>query len=200
MSQNTENNIKSFSIQIKNHNNLILPKKGESMAAGYDLTAISDPEIVGEELFPGIYRRIDYIQYRTGVYLNQTEKLDCSFDEADGSITKIELVNYLYSYMFPRSSITKYNLILKNSVGVIDTQYQSEILVRFSYVQNPEDFVFLDPEKHPSFGVKVNFDKIYKKFDRIAQLVFAEPINVNFEVVEDFDQKSNRGGFGSTGF
>ena len=42
-----------------------LPKRGTDRATGYDIVAISDPEIIGEKNENGSYKRVDYIQYKT---------------------------------------------------------------------------------------------------------------------------------------
>lgn len=82
--------------------------------------------------------------------------------------------------VFPRSSISKHNLSMANSVGVIDSGYRGEILLKFN---------------------KLNTDKpIYKTGDRIAQLVIVQIPTVQFELSNILD-KTERGdnGFGSTG-
>ena len=46
----------------------------------------------------------------------------------------------------------------------------------------------------------VNMEKIYKKGERIAQLVIAETHKVEFEIVEELSETDRgKGGFGSTG-
>lgn len=81
--------------------------------------------------------------------------------------------------LFPRSSVTKYDLILGNSVGVLDSSYRGEILVKFKLL---------------------NGTRKYNLGDKICQLVFLEKPKI--EIVEvDYLSKTERdeGGFGSTG-
>jgi len=52
----------------------------------------------------------------------------------------------------------------------------------------------------PNMFVDVNLDTIYKKGDKIAQLVVSETLPVEFEIVETLsDTERDSGGFGSTG-
>lgn len=208
-----KSNLKTYTISIKNHPNLVLPKLGDELASGYDVVSISDPEIVGEEILPGVYKNISYIQYRTGIYLNLTQKEEVVDFELDyGEFATISMINealenkitietHLQCFIFPRSSISKYNLILANSIGLCDNGYRGEYLVRYKYIPQPEDFVPFELDKSPCFGVRINYDKIYRKGDKCAQLVFSEiSPRIQFNVVEDLGQTSRgEGAFGSTG-
>lgn len=208
-----KSNLKTYIINIKNHQNLVLPKLGDELASGYDVVSISDPEIIGEEILPGVYKSIDYIQYRTGVYLNLTQKEEAVDFELDyGEYARISMINealenkvvidtHLQCFILPRSSVSKYNLVLANSCGLCDNGYLGEYLVRFKYIYQPSDIIFLEPEKHPSFGIRVDYNKIYKKGDKCAQLVFSEiSPRIKFNIVEDLGQTARgQNGFGSTG-
>ena len=94
------------------------------------------------------------------------------------------------------------NLMLANSIGLIDAGYRGELLVRFNYTTQPEDLVARIHGHQaivPMF-TKVNMDKIYTKGERIAQLVIAETHSAEFEIVEELsDTDRGKGGFGSTG-
>ena len=81
--------------------------------------------------------------------------------------------------LFPRSSVYKTGQYLTNSVGVIDSGYRGEIMLKFS--QN-------DPSS------------IYKIGDRVGQLIVIPYPQVKFEEVEDLGSTDRgQGGFGSTG-
>jgi deoxyuridine 5'-triphosphate nucleotidohydrolase len=88
--------------------------------------------------------------------------------------------------LFPRSSITKApcGVSLKNSVGVIDSNYRGEILVRF---EKPTHETYV--ENHiPVVG------------DKVAQLIILPYPTVYFEEVQELsDSNRGNGGFGSTG-
>jgi len=146
---------------------------------GYDVVAISDPNIVGEK-YTGTnqWKSIDYIEYDTDIAIQ--------FDET-GYCT----------YAFPRSSISKYNLSIANSIGLIDSGYQNTIKFRFKYVVQPKDLVLYNG----AINVVVDKSKIYKKGDKIGQLVFAKQIHPELIEYVDTFERSERGlsGFGSTG-
>lgn len=82
--------------------------------------------------------------------------------------------------VFPRSSISKTDHFLRNSVGVIDSGYRGEIKLRMSI---------------PALG-----EKEYNIGDKIGQLLIIELPWVNIEQVEELNE-TDRGecGFGSTG-
>lgn len=84
--------------------------------------------------------------------------------------------------IFPRSSITKYDLALANSVGVIDSNYTGEIIVKFNLLKEWEHA------------------RMYSLGDRIAQLIVLPIPAINFVEVDDLPP-TNRGeqGFGSSG-
>ena len=92
--------------------------------------------------------------------------------------------------------------MLANSIGLIDAGYRGELLIRFKYITQPED-VFAKIRGHQStipMLTNVNMEKIYKKGERIAQLVIAETHKVEFEIVEELSETDRgKGGFGSTG-
>lgn len=172
-------------IKIKN-TGTIIPKNLTQYDVGYDIVASSHPAISGEyneDL--QAWSRIDYIQYHTDLYIEP-----CVDDKI------------YHTNIFPRSSISNKNLMLANSVGLIDAGYRGELLVRFNYTTQPEDLVarIQGHQATVPMFTKVNMEKIYTKGERIAQLVIAETHKVEFEMVEELsDTDRGKGGFGSTG-
>jgi dUTPase len=165
-----------------------LPKKGTDRATGFDVVATSAPEIVGEMHDNGTYKRIDYIQYKTNLKLAvQKEREFSSFGYTDLDYDILA---------FPRSSVSKYNLVLANSIGLIDADYRGEVLLRFKYIWQPEDYRIRTDnllEGH------INFNKLYNKGDKICQLKVTNVENVKFELVNELDSTNRgEGGFGST--
>lgn len=152
--------------------------------AGYDLIAHSDPVIVGETKTPKskLYKSISYVEYDTNVIVAPEDE------------------SQYFSLIYPRSSISKYNLSLANSVGVIDSGFRDTIKLRFRYICQPEDMSCESNDKNNSLFVKVNKDKIYKKGDKIGQLVWASHNKLFLEFTQTLPM-SDRGydGFGSTG-
>jgi len=165
-----------------------LPKKGTNRSTGYDIIATSDPEIVGETKDKTTYTHIEYIQYKTNLKLAVLkDKIYSGFGHIDVDYDVL---------VFPRSSVSKYNLILANSIGLVDADYRGEVLLRFKYIWQPEDLKF---NKDNLFEGMININKIYKKGDKICQLKVTKVENIEFILVNELDS-TNRGedGFGST--
>jgi dUTPase len=200
-----------ITIQVKNIEGITLPVPATTQSAGYDLIAIDDPKIVGEigsaEEVGGksviFYRSIDYLEYHTGLYIAPQPVHFIPGNPID--------TNY-HTLIHPRSSIRKYNLVLANSIGLIDNDYRGEIIVCFRYVWQPNDLMMETVEVPTSDGgtnytwepnghflCKINYDKIYKRGDAIAQLVVEETVPANFILVSELDKTiRGEGGFGSS--
>lgn len=167
-------------IYVKKIEGLTLPKKASELAAGYDVVATSDPKIVGEQNVDKSWKRIDYIEYETNLHI------------APEALT-------FHTLIHPRSSVSKYNLVLANSIGLVDNDYRGMVICRFKYVWQPEDLEWVRlNEKNAILGTP-NLSKIYKKGDTIAQLVIEPTVQAEWVVVDDLTQtKRGEGGFGST--
>jgi len=87
----------------------------------------------------------------------------------------------LAAMILPRSGLGhKHRIVLGNLVGLIDSDYQGELMVS---VWN---------RGHVGFTLN--------PLDRIAQLVVVPVLQVGFNIVDDFDASHRgEGGFGSTG-
>lgn len=142
--------IKVIDPRIKNQ----LPEYSTSGSAGLDLRACIDAQM---KIEPG-----QTVLVPTGFAIN------------------IEDPKYA-AVILPRSGLGhKHGIVLGNLVGLIDSDYQGQIMVS---VWN---------RGSESFNIE--------PMDRIAQLVVIPVVQVRFNLVDDFD-KSTRGsgGFGSTG-
>jgi|TARA_R110000824_G_scaffold44752_3_gene130005 dUTP pyrophosphatase len=164
-----------------------LKRPAHSGDAGCDLIAYSDPVIVGETKTPKskLYSSISYIEYDTNVTVAPENE------------------SQYFSLIYPRSSISKYNLSLANSVGVVDSGYRDTIKVRFRYIWQPKDMTLNSAEKQKEgsqFFVRIDPSKIYQKGDKIAQLVWASHNKLYMEFTESLPMSDRGyGGFGSTG-
>jgi len=165
-----------------------LPKKGTDRATGFDVVVTSEPEIIGEMYDNGAYKRIDYIQYKTNLKLAvQKERQYSGFGYTD--------IDYDI-LAFPRSSVSKYNLVLANCIGLIDADYRGEVLLRFKYIWQPEDYKIRTDNLIEGF---VNSNKLYKKGDKVCQLKVTRVESVEFILVNELDSTNRgEGGFGST--
>lgn len=87
----------------------------------------------------------------------------------------------LAAMILPRSGLGhKHGIVLGNLVGLIDSDYQGEIMVS---CWNRSDTAYT-----------------IKPLDRIAQLVIVPALKAQFNVVESFQlTERGKGGFGSTG-
>ena len=131
----------------------VTPQYAQDGDAGMDLTATS-------------FRFTDtFMEYGTGI--------------------AVEIPTGHVGLLFPRSSITKApsGVSLKNSVGVIDSNYRGEILVRF---EKPTHETYV--ENHiPVVG------------DKVAQLIILPYPKIHFEEVQELSYTNRgQGGFGST--
>jgi dUTP pyrophosphatase len=99
-----------------------------------------------------------------------------------GTNLAFEIPNGYVGLLFPRSSISKYDLTLCNSVGVIDSGYRGEVKLRFKTTHN------------------YNPSKMYRVGDRVGQLVLVPFVSPTINMVEDLSEtKRGSGGFGSSG-
>jgi dUTP pyrophosphatase len=91
----------------------------------------------------------------------------------------IEIPKGYVGLIFPRSSIYRKTLSLSNSVGVIDSGYRGELILKFNCT---------------------NTDRLYQIGDRVGQLLIMKYPNIEFKEVNDLSktQRSEKG-FGSTG-
>ena len=131
-----------------------LPAYATAGSAGLDLRACIDQEIT---LAPG-----------------QTELIPTGL--------AIHIDNPGYAAMIlPRSGLGhKHGIVLGNLVGLIDSDYQGELMIS-TWNRGSEEFML-------------------KPMERLAQLVVVPVHQVQFRLVDDFDQSDRgAGGFGSTG-
>lgn len=125
---------------------------------------------------------------------------DCNFCYNTG--IAIEIPKGYVGLLFPRSSICKYDLLLTNSVGVIDSNYRGEIIFKFSLTSE----YYLDDNNIPYF-IDSYVDEfsntpmtIYNIGDRVGQLIIMPYPNIEFEEVEELSEtERGAGGYGSTG-
>jgi dUTP pyrophosphatase len=81
----------------------------------------------------------------------------------------------------PRSNISKHPWVLANSVGIVDSDYRGEWMVKFKAISD-------------------ELTLPYAIGDRVAQIFFEKNVQVAFAEVEELDQTGRgTGGFGSTG-
>ena len=117
-----------------------------------------------------------------------------TFDVSYGTDLAIEIPNGFVGLVFPRSSIRKYELVLSNSVGVIDSGYRGELQATFNKLFGGEAM-------YDEMKVKeTQPNDFYKVGDRVAQIMIIPHPEVEFNEVDELsDSERGEGGFGSTG-
>ena len=140
-------------VKIKKlHFNAVVPRYAKPGDAGLDLTAVSmkfDSSSAGREM----------VTFGIGL--------------------AVEIPEGHVGLLFPRSSVYKSGLTLTNSVGVIDSGYRGEIMMKFQ--------VSL-------------ISTMYKVGDRVGQLLIVPYPQVEFEEVDELSStERGKGGYGSTG-
>ena len=131
-----------------------LPVHATDGSAGLDLRACLDAPLV---LKPG-----ETVLIKTGIAIHIGD-------------------NGLAAMIYPRSGLGhKHGIVLGNLTGLIDSDYQGELMVS-TWNRGSAEFTIQPGE-------------------RIAQLVFVPVVQVELNVVDSFDESARgAGGFGSTG-
>lgn len=124
----------------------------------------------------------------------------------------VEIPEGYVGLVFPRSSVSKTDLLLANSVGVIDSGYRGEITMKFKpalvFVSQEESFIsFEDDTFECADGVEIPWDDRipisaidYKVGERIAQLIIIPYPKIEFVEVEELSEtERGKGSYGSTG-
>ena len=130
-----------------------------------------------------------------GMDLTATSKwYDESGNVCYGTSLAFEIPHGYVGLLFPRSSNTKKDLILGNSVGVIDSGYRGEVVFKFKLVMNCQKF-----EKAKCDGADgFDLDK-YSVGDRIGQIIIMPYPQVEFNLVDELSSSDRGvGAFGST--
>ena len=160
---------------IKLHDKAIIPIYANSGDAGMDLTATTINIFTNNDL------QADYIEYGTGL--------------------SMEIPEGYVGLIFPRSSISKKDLILTNSVGVIDSGYRGEVKLRFKIDSDYDGIIGFEKDRVVfKIGDNFYYDNIYNIGDRIGQIIVMPYPKIEFKEVKELsNSKRSKGGFGSTG-
>ncbi len=93
----------------------------------------------------------------------------------------LEIPQGYVGLLFPRSSVSKTSMSLANSVGVVDSGYRGEIMLKYRHIQG-------------------NGNLPYSSGDRVGQLmIIPHPKIELIEAKELSSTERGDGGFGSTG-
>ena len=140
----------------KTHPDAKIPTYAKPGDAGLDLTAVSKTYNTEH----GFY------EYDTGL----------AFEIPEGYV----------GLLFPRSSVSKKDLSLANSIGVLDSSFRGTVTFRFKRTK----------EVHTAY----DNHKGYDAGDRIGQIVIIPHPKIDFEEIDELsDSERGDGGYGSTG-
>lgn len=116
-----------------------------------------------------------------GLDLTATSKsYDRHHNVVYGTGLAFEIPEGYVGLLFPRSSNFRYNVLLTNSVGVLDSGYRGEVMFKYRC----------------SSGSGAD----YKIGDRIGQLIILPYPQVEFELADELSEtERGAGGYGSTG-
>ena len=143
-----------------------------------------------------------------------------SYNAEDGCITydtgiQMEIPEGHVGLLFPRSSISKVDLILSNHVGVIDSGYRGNIMFKYKpshdYWCAANDYEFFEEKldtgvfsyysdsSNEQFNF-VNQSNCYAIGERVGQIIIMPYPQITFEEVDDLSStERGAGGYGSTG-
>lgn len=116
-----------------------------------------------------------------------SKKVENTFVEY-GTGLAIEIPEGYVCLLFPRGSVSKYNLSLANCVGVLDSGYRGEIIFRFKQI--------LDMSH-----VEINADFLeYEIGDKIGQMIILPYPQIELQLVDELSEtERGEGGWGSSG-
>lgn len=140
-----------------------------------------------------------------GMDLTATSK---SYDENGnvvyGTGLAFEIPKGYVGLLFPRSSNSKTDLRLTNSVGVLDSGYRGEVMFKYRKDISIVDFLtnlkawFKIKKFRKINNLRVGID--YQIGDRIGQIIIIPYPQIEFEEVEELSKtERGDGGYGSTG-
>jgi len=120
-----------------------------------------------------------------------------------GTSLALEIPDGYVGLLFPRSSNSKKELILANSVGVIDSGYRGEVTFKFKPTLRTFSIwsliksVFI---KAPNIDLTIFRYKQYQIGDRVGQLIILPYPKIEFEEADELSEtERGAGGYGSTG-
>ena len=114
-----------------------------------------------------------------------------------GTGIAVEIPEGYAGFVFPRSSNSKKDLILSNCVGVIDSGYRGEIMVKFKGTIKIRSVRYVKDVSSAIVPIAV---RSYDVGDRIAQLIILPYPEIEFEEAEQLSSTDRGlGGYGSTG-
>lgn len=111
-----------------------------------------------------------------------------------GTGLAFEIPKGYVGYIFPRSSNAKKDLILSNSVGVIDSGYRGEVIFKFKPLS------YKGETEEGKYELSIDHVIDYGVGDRIGQIIIMPIPHIEFNEVDTLeDSERGKDGFGSSG-
>jgi dUTP pyrophosphatase len=137
-------------------------------------------------------RKDSYVQYKLGI--------------------AVEIPKGHVGLLFPRSSISKMDLMQANAVGVIDSGYRDEVMVRYKILPSWHKLIYIGVSLQGKLrellgmgaiqnAVDDEYNKLYryKKGDRVGQLIVVPYPECDVMWTDTLSESPRKGGFGHTG-
>jgi len=106
----------------------------------------------------------------------------------------LEIPKGYVGLLFPRSSISNKDLMLKNSVGILDSAYRGNVRLRYNVIKSERSS--LVSNMFPDYGDR----DIYSVGDRVGQLMIIPIPTIEVKEVDELSAtERGEGGFGHTG-
>lgn len=139
-----------------------------------------------------------------GLDLTATSKwYDENGNTCYGTDLAFEIPKGYVGLLFPRSSNSKKELLLSNSVGVLDSGYRGEVTFKFKPTLRTFSIwslIKLAFIKSPNIDLTIFKNKHYQIDDRIGQLIIMPYPTIEFQEVSELSEtERGSGGYGSTG-
>ena len=153
-----------------------------------------------------VMRKLQYAKDGdAGIDLVATSKwIDNDGNVVYGTNRAFEIPKGYVGLLFPRSSNSKKDLTLSNSVGIIDSGYRGEVMMKYKINIRVLGFLstlktWLKVSEFKNISV-FNIGSDYKIGERVGQLVIIPYPQIEFEESDELsDSERGSGGYGSTG-
>ena len=120
-----------------------------------------------------------------------------------GTNRAFEIPKGYVGLIFPRSSNAKQQLLLSNSVGIIDSGYRGEVMLKFKSSASSfslKTLIKLIFNQDAKTTLINNYKISYNVGERIGQIIILPYPQINFEEAEELSEtERGNGGYGSTG-
>ena len=117
-----------------------------------------------------------------------------------GTGLAVEIPEGYVGLAFPRSSVSKYDIVMANSTGIIDAHFRGEMKFKFKMAIEAGKLVTEGAGEHIFAQTTYPKNRVYNVGDRIAQLIIMPIPEIEFEEADELTATDRGdGGYGSTG-